>query len=544
MIHSNFDWSKPLNWAIVAALVALLVVQIWFLIRNQTQSGVRRSLRVALNILLWLLIVGYVLQPVWQTTTPSTRALLVGEEVPADKAREVQARLGVSERFTARNFTGNFANVTLLGETFSPELLSRLSGSNVQWIPYEEPDQLESIHWKGLVRQGEMQRVSGRIRLSRKQWLKLSYAGQTLDSITLTPNDRSFALQFPAFARGRTELELTLGGTPLDTVRFFARPAEPMAYQFILNNPDFETKTLADWLGRMGQAVQLTSTVSTNIRNSVTINQSKERKPDMVITDPGNAANPIVKRAMLEGKRVLFINLINPDADVRTINQALGSRFSVRKIGNTETVPVGKDLTALPFQFNTLLSQQGVPGYPVAVQRTSGLVGISLLSETFPLALSGDSTGYARLWYALLSSFQKAGRNNVLIDAPVVSGLRRPIRVNNATGNAALMRVDTDTARLIPSPINPLSAEGEYRFNRAGWVPVADSLSLFVNTTQGSSVAKNQLVRSYVLAHEASFVSSHTETTPQPVESAITEWVWFVLLIGCFTALWAEPKLG
>lgn len=546
MMHTAFDWSLPLNWIIAGALVMLLMVQVWLLTRPQTQSGARRGVRIALNVGLWLVLAGYVLQPVWYNNTATTHALLVSDDVSTGRARAVQASLGIPERFTARTFTGDFATVTLLGQTFPAELLSRLSESNLRWIPDEQPDQVQTIHWKAVVRQGEMQHVSGRIRSSKKQWLKLRYARQTLDSVSLGAGDNPFVLQFPAFTRGQTPVELTLegtplGGTPLDTVRFFARKAEPLAYQFILDNPDFETKTLADWLGRTGQSVQLTTTVSTNVRNSLTINQSKTRKPDVVITDPGNAANPVVKRAVADGKRVLFINLTNPEADLRTINQALGSRFSVRKVANVETVPVGKDLTALPFQFNASLRQQLVPGYPVAVQRTGGTVGVSLLSETFPLALSGDSVAYARLWYTLLAPFQKPGWDNVLIDAPVFSGMRSTIRVNNSVDKKGLIRVGTDTARLSPSPINPLSAEGVYRFGQAGWVPVADSLSVFVAEPQRSLVGKNQLIGAYVRAHET-FVADNRGA--KPTESRITEWIWFALFIGCFTALWIEPKLG
>lgn len=541
MMHTNVDWSRPLTWAIAASLVLLLALQVWLLSRKPGQPR-RRVIRAVLNALLWLALVGYALQPAWYDPTPATHALLVGDEVPDDRGRAEQARLGLGKRFTPRNFTGDFARVTLLGQSFPAELLSRLSRTTLDWIPYHQPDQLQAIHWQGLVRQGDVQRVSGRIQSGRNQWLRLGYAGQTLDSVRLTAGSHAFALQGPVFARGRTELELTLGDIPLDTLRFFARPPEPMAYQFILDNPDFETKTLANWLGRTGQAVQLTSTVSTSVRNSLTINQPKARVADVLITDPSNAANPVVKRAVLVGKRVLFINLTNPEADVQTINRALGSRFSVRKLANAESIPVGAGLTALPFAFTPMLSQQLVTGYPVAVQRPAGLVGVSLLNETFPLALSGDSVAYARLWYALLAPLRLPGRNNVQLDAPLFSGLRGTIQVNNTSGNRALVRVGTDTARLCPSPINPLSASGSYRFNRTGWLPLADSLPVFVDRITGNTVGKNQLVGSYLLAHDTQ-LTANPGVRP-PAESSVTDWVWFALLIGCFTALWVEPKLG
>jgi hypothetical protein len=47
-------------------------------------------------------------------------------------------------------------------------------------------------------------------------------------------------------------------------------------------------------------------------------------------------------------------------------------------------------------------------GYPVAIQKTATKIGLSLISETFPLKLSGDSAAYERIWTSILTQLQPA----------------------------------------------------------------------------------------------------------------------------------------
>jgi hypothetical protein len=121
---------------------------------------------------------------------------------------------------------------------------------------------------------------------------------------------------------------LVLNQKPLDTLRYFTRNTEPIAYQFMLDSPDFESKTLADWLGKKGYSVQLTSTISKDISNRTTINRAAA--PDVIVTDPANAANPIVKKAVAQGKPVLFMNVSDAETASKTINQAVGTAWRVK----------------------------------------------------------------------------------------------------------------------------------------------------------------------------------------------------------------------
>ena len=545
-MHTTLNWTSPFTWLIALALLLLLTVQVWFIVRNTSISNKRKGLRAGLNGLLWLLLAGYFLQIHWPIEHPATHALLIGDEVPAALARKVKDSLHIQESFTSRNFKANYDSVTLVGQQFPTEILTQLSNAALQWIPYNQPDQLQEIYWKGIVQQGEMQPVTGLIQSSKEQLLRLRFGGQTLDSVSLHEGANPFALRFPAFAKGRSQTELVLSQNTLDTLRFFTRPTEPLRVQFLLNSPDFESKTLADWLGKQGHTVTILATLSKNISSQVSINKpgklAGKSAPDLIITEPANAATAAVRKTISDGKSVLFINLTNPETDCRTINQALGSRWQVRKTSNEVQIPAGNGLNALPYHFADNLNQFTVLGYPIAIQRTSGRVGVSLLSETYPLALSGDSLTYNRVWTAVLARLSASTQNTVQVDAPVYSGIRQPIFINNPSNRLSTLRVGQDTVQLTYSPINDRSASGQSSFSKPGWQPVQDSLAMYVNALQPNDpVANRAVVSRFMLAHSMNQsvggVADRTTTTQLP------NWAWLLLFIGCFTALWVEPKI-
>lgn len=557
IMHPTINWTSPITWFIALALLILLSVQLWLIIRSPSISTGRKWVRVGLNGLLWLLVAAYFGQLRWLISRPAIHALLVGDEVPASFARQLSDSLHIQQRFSSQNFKANYDSVTLVGQQFPVETLTQLSQSALQWIPYNQPDQLQTVRWKGIVRQGERQDVTGSIQSSKAQILRLQYGNKTLDSVALRAGNNSFTLHFPAFARGRNQTELTLGQparrggeqgtTALDTLHFFTRPTNPLTVRFLLNSPDFESKTLANWLGKQGNSVILSATLSKNISSQISINKSakatNKATPDLIITEPINAANATVRKAVADGKAVLFINLTNPETDCRTINQALGSRWQVRKTTNEPLVAVGNGLNALPYRFTENSNQFAVSGgYPIAVQRTAGRVGVSLLSETYPLALSGDSVTYNRVWTATLARLSASIQNTVRVDAPLYRGIRQAIVINNPTNRLPTLRIGQDTLRLTYSPINERSASGMSSFIKTGWQPVQDTLALYVNALKiNDPIADRETVRQFMLAH-AQYQPSGTKPDGITTEQ-VPNWVWLLALVACFTALWVEPKL-
>lgn len=556
MTYTTPDWTHPITWAIALGLLILFFVQGWLILRNRTLSPGRKTVRIVLNGLLWLVVVAYLLQISWSADRPATHAMLIADEVPAAYARTVQDSLQIRDRFTARTMKTPYDTVTLVGQDFPTETLTRLSHSVINWIPYTLPNQFREVRWKGIVRQGEMQQISGQVEAPDEQLLRVRYGTQTLDSLQIKPGQTSFTLQFPVFGQGRNQVELELGKQTPDTIRFFGRPTAPLRIQFVLDNPDFESKTLADWLGKQGHSVRVSATLSKNMRSQTGINSAPKGtvwKPDIIVTDPAQATGAVVRNALADGKAVLFINLSNPSTDVSVINRALKTRWRISRSSPQETVPLSTNLTAHPYRFTSTSNQFAVPNYPVAIQQTSGRVGVSLLNETFPLALSGDSLAYSRIWYAVMAKLQPAEKNNVLLESPVFSHLPSPVQVNNPVGNVSFLRIGTDTVGLIPSALNRQSASGTMLLTEPGWQSVQDSLAIYVESAAPRTpAAARQVVSQFVLAHAANSGSQAVLTRQAGISPAGTTsssetlpaWIWLVLFLISLTALWVEPKIS
>jgi hypothetical protein len=435
-------------------------------------------------------------------------------------------------------------SVTLLGQDFPPALLARLSRQTLRWVPLDAPDKPVDLRWKGVVSVGEEQQIRGTIQATKRQKLSIRFGTQILDSLWLKPGEQSFALRFSAPARGRTETVLFRDNEPLDTIRFFGQGTRPLTIQFLLNTPDFETKTLADWLGRQGNRVALSSTLSPGIEANLQINaaakptKTSNSTPDLVITEPGLVGQPLVKRALADRKSVLVLNLSNPPAEAALINRVTGTNFRFQKVTNEETIPAGNGLTALPYRFAPALNQFAVRGNPVAVQQVGGKVAVSLFSETFPLKLSGNSVAYARIWNTILAKLQPVQVDNFSVEGPVLPAHRQLVLVNNPSGQTKLLKLAGDTVPLVSAALNPQSLTTQYRFQKPGWQPLADSVEVFV---EAGSVKSNQYVNNWLIAHNR--YQPGNAQIARTREQRIPDWVWLVLVLGCLTALWLEPKL-
>ena len=96
MIHTNFDWSEPLNLLLLLAALALLVLQCGLLATWHRQSGGRQpggrqsggrqtgrlGIRLGLNVLLWLTVIAWILDPYFRSGNTSKTGLLIAADVP------------------------------------------------------------------------------------------------------------------------------------------------------------------------------------------------------------------------------------------------------------------------------------------------------------------------------------------------------------------------------------------------------------------------------------------------------------------------------
>ncbi|SEJ64768.1 hypothetical protein SAMN05216327_11510 [Dyadobacter sp. SG02] len=571
MIHTDFNWTEPLNILLLTAALALLVLQIALLYTRHRQSGGRQSggrqsggrqpggrhsggrhpggrmgIRLFLNVLLWSSVVAWILDPYFKSNAGSNTGLLIAENVPSPVVRHIRDSLAGAEVIKADEVSNRpMDTLVIVGQELDETVLASIRQLRnmpvLHWKPWFKQGRLHDLHWKGILRKGEMQRIEGSIQRSGKKTLQVRYADKTLDSVALNAGDRNFSLAFPTFSEGRTTVTLALDGQTIDTLRYFTQPEQKLTIRFLLDNPDFETRNLATWLGKQGHAVLYGATLSKNIRSELNINRATE--PDLIVTGAANAADANVKKALNAGKSMLFMQLNDPAMEIRSINHALGTSFQPVKISNEESVPISPSLRALPFRFEPHSFQMRVPHYPVAMERATGKIAVCLLNETFPMQLSGDSIAYGKVWNEILAYTRPAQKSVIAWEAPVFVNVPVTMHLNNFQGVPWSLTLGQDTILTTVSALNDRSAAATFLPNKSGWLTLHDSLEAELYVQDYSPLR--------YAARMQHFIQSTQKTNPaaNPDYDAISTrklpvWAWFTWLMLCLAALWIEPKLG
>lgn len=554
MIHTDFNWTDPLNILLLAAALALLVLQCGLLYTRHRHSGGRHSggrhsgrlgIRLVLNVLLWLSMIAWILDPYFRSGASSKTGLLIAGNVPSEVAGHIRDSLAGAQLIRPDEIANRAVDTLVIaGQEFGEKVFASIRQlKNVpalHWKPYFAPGTLRDLHWKGVLRKGEMQRIEGSIQLSNKKTLQVRYADQPLDSVVLNAGDNHFRLAFPAFSEGRTTVTLDLEGQTIDTIRFFTQPEHKLTVRFLLDNPDFETGNLATWLGKQGHAVLYDAALSKNIRSRLNINRAAE--PDLIITSASNATDVAVRKAVNAGKSVLFLQLGDPAIELRAINHALGTRFQPVKISNEESVPVSAALTAQPFRIEPSSFQTQASHYPVVTEKTNGKIAVSLLNETFPLQLSGDSIVYGKVWNEILAYTRPAQASVTRWDAPVVENVPVTLHLNNFQPVPQSLTLGRDTISTVISALNERSATATFLPVQDGWLALHDSLQTELYVQDYSPLRYASRMQHFIHS------TQKTDATAGPKDDAgatrkLPGWAWFTWLMLCLAALWIEPKL-
>jgi hypothetical protein len=554
MIHTDFNWTAPLNLLLLLAALALLALQCGLLYVRHRHSG-RLGIRLFLNGLLWLSMVSWVLDPYFRSEAGSKVGLLVAGNVPSEIVGRIRDSLAGAEVIRGNEIANRQVDTLVIaGQEFDDKVFASIrqlkNAPYLRWKPYFGQGELHDLHWKGILRKGDMQRVEGSIQLTNRKALRLRYAGDrgaghrfaghTLDSVVLGAGDNNFRLAFPAFGEGRTTVTLDLDGETIDTLRFFTQPAQKLTIRFLLDNPDFETRNLATWLGKQGHSVLYDAALSKNIRSKLNINRAAE--PDLVVTIASNAAGADVKNAVNAGKSVLFLQPNDPVTELRMINNALGTRFQAVKISNEESVPISPSMTAQPFRFEPNGFQARSPHYPVATEKTTGKIAVSLLNETFPLQLSGDSIAYGKVWNEILAYARPVQASVIECDAPVFKNVPVAMHLNNFKPVPRFLRLGQDTIATVFSALNERSATATFLSEQNGWLALHDSLQTELYVQDYSSLRYASRMQHFIQSTQKINVTTGPKDDVVASEK-LPGWAWFTWLMLCLAALWIEPKL-
>ncbi len=268
------------DWLLAIGLVILLAAQLVALWKKKASK-----IKIGLNLLLWLSVCMLIANPSWIQSADTSKILIYSDGVSNVIIQHTKDSLKIGEVFSQKefnrrvnennDFVSKLGKLYFLGQDASPEILSKINRNSISWIPDFKTEEIQDIHWNAIIRRGEMQEISGKIELSEPKIIKVKFGNQVLDSLKLPKGFSTFSLNFPTFSIGRTSLNLELDQKLLQTIDFYSIKNQPQSILFILSNPDFESKTLADWLGKGGNKVEIQTKIAKNTLNNVSINQTK-----------------------------------------------------------------------------------------------------------------------------------------------------------------------------------------------------------------------------------------------------------------------------
>lgn len=530
---------EPLLCRILSGfLVVVGIFTIRKLLRSPTLSVRQRNVKIGLNALLMVLAILFLLVPGLPHQQDREALLVYDTGIPSAVTDSVRAALKIKRSVSAKTFNRKFREYSgqrfvFLGQEVHPRLLSNLAGKEVQWVPYFAPGVLQEVAWEGILRKGERQTVSGKIYLSRPGKIKLVYGDKVLDSLSLVAGFGAFRLSFPVFAEGRNVISLETGAQPLQNIAFYAQPVRPLVISMILDNPDFESRILAEWLGAQGHQVEISTPVASSVLYESRINKTAaKRTPDLVIATPARATDSRVKKALAEGRSVLFLGLGEVTDALSRINRATGTSFSARRVTAHENLPLRNGLTALPYQLNPRPNQRQLGSWPVSFQKNGAKVAVSLLNETFPARLSGDTLTYSEIWTEITTGLCDSDSLRTRVQAPVFKDV--PVQFSLHTPETAVWP-DQDTLYLRPSPVNPAKKIGDYTFTTTGWNTLKPLGEIYVEDSTAFAAAARW--KNWVKAN-----NTLLETGASPAIGPLPATLWFWAFFLCLAALWVEAK--
>ncbi|WP_339752437.1 hypothetical protein [Algoriphagus aquimarinus] len=538
MIHFEPLISGTWTWLFAAAIILILGVQLFWILNADLKTS-RKVIKIALNALFSLILFGYLLQPIWTSSKPEEAVLIHSTGTTKEKVRFWKDSLSVKKSVDIRKFQGEGNPVYLLGSDFSEAELLKIGDRDIQWVSDIEDGALSFLDWKGILREGEMQTVNGRIESSESLKISISQQGEILAETISELNKGAFSLKFSAKVLGRNELDLMVNDSLYGSIKFFVRPAKPIQYSLQFAFPDAEIRVLTQYLINSGEKVQERIDVSKN--STIRSGSSESDSLQFLIIDPAQLTKKSTQDAIENGASILVINLDDIGRDVPAINKAFETNFKAKRITTEESREVEADLEALPYELESVIAQKLLFENAFAVQQIGNAkVGVSLLGKTFPIKLAGDSLHYQAIWQKMIGAMIPQESGVIDLNQPVFTDMRTDIKSNQEVFMKDFVNIESDSVFLQQSLVNPFSKTAEFVSMDSGWVSIADSIEFYSYTPdEWETVRASKWRADFMKAHSKRDTTSEIFTSQEKV----SDWLWFTLFVLTLTLLWLEPKL-
>lgn len=474
----------------------------------------------------------------------------------------------------------------VLGNGLEEEELTRLKA--IRLVPHlsKLPAGVLSASWPQRITLGEEVQVQGKFTApGNATTLYLQAAGGRRDSVEIKKGiKQNFALRFIPKTSGQFVFALQWKGEE-DSVHQEAIPImvqEPRLLNVLLlsSAPSFEVKFLKNALAQQGHGVAVRSQVSKGIYQTELVNLSGLnlnrlsepllQKFDVVLLDgatlqglSGQEKQVLQKAVRQQGlgimtsfsenspKRVPFF----AEGVLRQISQKQARNAPVQWTGQTKG-PVlavsGKVLQ--PQEGQQALAWEKNPQQALVVHYRKGLgqVGVSLVSETFPLALEGKENLYQHFWANVLTTLAKPIQENSITQEPAMARVHQPLLVEASAGNVmgkkAMSAASGKTLDLVSAQGSLLPGRQVFTIwpQEKGWHSLAlkeGNASLYVYPQTSRQTQQLQNRQKATLAATAQTLGKPHAMKDVTRPEAFPLWPFGLGLLLALGFLWLEEKI-
>lgn len=426
----------------VVLIIAIAVLFIW----KEYPFSKKTILLILPIILVVAALAGLLLRPSFIIQEPSVPTIMLTRGYDPQKAdsllsryrhadviltRDAEAYPDAKRIHSHQDLISNTTSVDfILGEGLPGHVLDELANRSLQYFPGNSNSGITELHIPEVTLPNRDYEITGRFSNSPGVDLVLSGPQGKTDSVHLNEGDHNFRLSFRAVAPGSVTYTLTenrSGQTLQHTLPVTIQDTRRLRILIVEQHPTFETLYLKNVLAKNHQ-VTIRYQLSKGIYKYEHINATGRRfdrlngenlnAVDVLMIDDQTLAKLSeternqVDIAIREGLGCLivfrardtfqkagsFLSLKFENAGADPIKLSLDTK-------NTFVIPIASLRPADDQRLVPLLPDGGRPaGY---VEDHFGKRGYTLLTETYPLMLRGDSVAYGRLWSSFVEGMAR-----------------------------------------------------------------------------------------------------------------------------------------
>jgi hypothetical protein len=282
----------------------------------------------------------------------------------------------------------NGVELKVLGANFSDNFWAQVSPLNPSFIQDSKNFHVLDLDYLPVLGSYDFQKISCTVYTEKPTFLKLYLQDFQIDSIQLKGGLNYIESSFPVFSSGKTQLSLGSEKWKIP-LYFYVKPEAPKHILIYSESPNMETKILADFLRNKGHKVSQKSLLGEDSQIQVSDSQAMENSDfDLIISTSVKLPSSYIKPRT----KLFFMGLEDLNGNLSAINSKWKKSFVLKN-----TLQGEKKIFALKALQRTSQNNQ---------MASEGHIGLSVMEDTFPLKLAGDSLTYMKIWSELMYLMQ------------------------------------------------------------------------------------------------------------------------------------------